>query len=326
MDLSFLPSKNNYINLIIRDHCIRLVELKSTNPLQIKKYHERFLPPNIIKDGKIEDVTTLKIILEQCVDEWGLKRKQVRFVVPDSVLVTRKLSIPADIMDDEIIGYLYLELGSTIHLPFEDPVFDVHVLNRSEKTDIILFAVPEEVVASYSSLLEDVKLKPVTADISPLSLYRLYYENGQRNEHEHLLVVHFDVTGITLSIFVRHVPMLVRTVALTPDLKHWEVSEGNSRLQWSGDIVQFNLFVEDFITEVERVMGFFQYSMHQGNERVQKILLYGDHPNLPLVTTKLKEKLEVKIDTIEQAIETINGDTLPNSYYLALGLALKEGR
>ena len=37
--------------------------------------------------------------------------------------------IPAEVMDDEINGYLYLELGKSLHLPFEDPVFDTAVLS-----------------------------------------------------------------------------------------------------------------------------------------------------------------------------------------------------
>ncbi|WP_404428858.1 type IV pilus biogenesis protein PilM [Sutcliffiella horikoshii] len=325
MEFSFLqPKQNNFINIIIRDHVIRMVELKSLDPLTVKRTNERFLPPNIVRDGKIVDENIFRLILEECVEDWGLKRKHVRFVVPDQYVVTRKLTIPSNIMDDEIIGHLYLELGSTIHLPFEDPVFDVHVLHRSEKTELVLFASPEEVVTQMSNLLEESKLKPAAADVSALCLYRLYYEFGQRNEQDHLLVVHFDVSCITLSIFVNHVPVFMRTVAFPQDMKVWEVSVTNTQLEWAGDIVQFNVFLEDFIVEVERIMNFFRYSLNQGNEEINRVLLHGDHPNFPLILSKLREKISVKVDTFEQDVYTQDQETVDPKYYYSLGLALKE--
>ncbi|MGD6832052.1 type IV pilus biogenesis protein PilM [Sutcliffiella halmapala] len=325
MEFSFLqPKHNNIINITFRDHVIRMVELKSLNPLTVKRTRERFLPPNIVRDGKIVDENIFRLIFEECVEEWGLKRKHVRFVVPDQFVVTRKLSIPSNVMDDEIIGHLYLELGSTIHLPFEDPVFDVHVLQRSEKTDLVLFASPEEMVTQVSSIFEENKMKPTVADVSSLCLYRLYYEFGQRNEHDHLLIIHFDISCITLSIFMKHVPVFVRTIAIPTDIKTWEVSETNTRMEWAGDIIQFNVFLEDFIKEVERIMNFFRYSLNQGTDEVKRVLLYGDHPNFPLVLAKLRERITVPVDTYEQDVYTQDQEVVDPKYYFPLGLALKE--
>ncbi|WP_223702930.1 type IV pilus biogenesis protein PilM [Sutcliffiella deserti] len=325
MEFSFLqPKHNNFINITLRDHVIRMVELKSLDPIVVKRTKERYLPPNIVRDGKIVDKNIFGLIFDECVQEWGLKRKHIRFVVPDQFVVTRKISIPSNIMDDEIIGHLYLELGSTIHLPFEDPVFDVNVLNRSDKTELVLFASPEETVNELSTVFEERKLKPAAADVSSLCLYRLYYELGQRNEKDHLLIIQFDVSCITLSIFMGHVPVFVRTIALPQDIKNWEVSEANTQLDWVGDIVQFNLFLEDFIKEIERIMNFFQFSLNEGNEELNRILLYGDHPNLPLVLSKLSERMTVKVDTYESAVYTQDQEVVDPKYYFTLGLALKE--
>ncbi|MCA1318749.1 pilus assembly protein PilM [Bacillus tianshenii] len=325
MEFSFLqPKHNNFINITFRDHVIRMVELKSLNPLTVKRTRERFLPPNIVRDGKIVDENIFRLIFEECVEEWGLKRKHVRFVVPDQFVVTRKLSIPSNVMDDEIIGHLYLELGSTIHLPFEDPVFDVHVLQRSEKTDLVLFASPEEMVTQVSSIFEENKMKPTVADVSSLCLYRLYYEFGQRNENDHLLIIHFDISCITLSIFMKHAPVFVRTIAIPSDIKTWEVSETNTRMEWAGDIIQFNVFLEDFIKEVERIMNFFRYSLNQGTDEVKRVLLHGDHPNFPLVLAKLRERITVPVDTYEQEVYTQDQEVVDPKFYFPLGLALKE--
>src|SRR4051794_24272580 len=124
MAFSLFSSKNRIVNLVLNDHSIRYLELKQTNSLTAHKWSERFLPPGIISNGKITDIDSLTNILEECIDEWKIQRRQVRFIVPDPVVIIRKVTVPADIRDDEMKGYLYLEIGSSIHLPFEEPVFD----------------------------------------------------------------------------------------------------------------------------------------------------------------------------------------------------------
>ena len=115
--------------------------------------------------------------------------------------------IPAEVMDDEIHGYLYLELGKSLHLPFEDPVFDTVVLSEKEdKKEILLFAAPEAAVLEYSQLFSDVKLRPLEAEVSPLALYRLYEYLGQAQAGEDLLMVQFDLNTICICIFEQDIP------------------------------------------------------------------------------------------------------------------------
>src|SRR5881392_2762970 len=129
MAFSLFSLRNRIVNLVINDHSIRFVELKQANPPTAQRWSERLLPPGIINDGKIIDAESLANIVEECIDEWKIQRRSVRFIVPDSLVIIRKVSIPAEVQDDEIHGYLYLEMGSSIHLPFEDPVFDFFTLD-----------------------------------------------------------------------------------------------------------------------------------------------------------------------------------------------------
>jgi type IV pilus assembly protein PilM len=153
MSFSLFTLKNRIINLVLNDHSIRFVELKQTNPPMALRWNERFLPPGIISEGKITDIDSLANILEECIDEWKIGRRSIRFLVPDPFVIIRKISIPADIQEDELKGYLYLELGSSIHLPFEEPVFDYYSLAENGKTkDLLLFAAPEQQVMEYADL------------------------------------------------------------------------------------------------------------------------------------------------------------------------------
>ncbi|HEY2421894.1 MAG TPA: pilus assembly protein PilM, partial [Neobacillus sp.] len=92
MALSLFTSKNRIINFVFNDHSIRFVELKNANPPVAQKWSERFLPPGIISDGKITDRESLTNILEECIGEWKIQRRQVRFLVPDPLVIIRKVT------------------------------------------------------------------------------------------------------------------------------------------------------------------------------------------------------------------------------------------
>jgi type IV pilus assembly protein PilM len=111
-------------NIIIKDYAIRYVEIKQGNPVILSKCEEKVISPGLIVDGKIKNADTLSLILDECVSNWGIKGRRVRFNVPDSHVVIRKVQVPIDVKEDEIRGYLNVEMGSTIHVPFDEAVFD----------------------------------------------------------------------------------------------------------------------------------------------------------------------------------------------------------
>ena len=81
----FLPfSKKNHIaNIIITDRFIRFVELKQANPLIAARWGEKLLPAGLISNGEIQDYQSLMMILEECVDEWKIRNRKVRFLIPE---------------------------------------------------------------------------------------------------------------------------------------------------------------------------------------------------------------------------------------------------
>jgi type IV pilus assembly protein PilM len=324
-----LFSSNRVVNLVISDQAIRYVEVKQNDPLIPLKWKERILPTGIIKDGKIFDHNSLSIILDECVSEWKLKKHKVRFIVPDTFVNIRKVSIPADVRDDEITGYLYLELGSTIHLPFDEPVFDYYILGQDvEKKELLIFASQEENVSEYANLLSSAGLWPIAADISPLSLYRLYYYLDSPSENEHLLMVQFDISGTNICIFEDQVPFFMHHVGIDYDSSLWETStkrSGQFEMTFKGDITQMNLQLEDIYKEINRLMDFYRYSVHQGKKEVNKIVVTGDHPLLINIVKEMESRYDVTLKLLPELPGALGkGSLLPRSFYLALGLALKE--
>lgn len=327
MALSIFSRRNRIVNIIIHDHCIRYVELKQSKPPIPHKWGERLLPNGIINNGKILDYETLSMILEECVTEWKIRKRQVRFLIPESFVIIRKVNIPADVEDDEIKGYLYLELGTSIHLPFEEPVFDTVVLSKDkEKKEVLIFAAQEDYVLEYMNLFTDVKLRPVEAEVSPLALYRLYHHLGQAKENEDLVSVEFDLNSVNICIFENSIPFFMHHLPIEFDEKSWRMQlnkDGNYELLFIGDETELSYLFDDVYKEISRLLDFYRYSLHQGKKQVSKILLNGDHPFLSKIHDDMNSRFEITLVRIQYNESNYLAQELPPPFYLALGLALK---
>lgn len=314
------------ISLIIKDHVIRFVGLKSAASLEIKEYGERFVRPGIIHGGKIVDKESFQLLLDECVQDWGLLKRAVQFIVPDPYIIIRQIEIPIDLLEDEIKGYLYMELGTSIHLPFEDPVFDFIILEANNETrKLLLFAAPRAVVDEYEKVLEAVKLKPVAADVSPLSIYRLYHKLQQSSAEDHLLLVQFDTTMVNICIFNDDKPVFMRHLTMENDMNKWQPSIDGSSLQWEGDIEELSGELDQSLMEIDRIVSFYNSTLTHGNSNITKILLTGDHPDFSNIIAILKDRFEIDVDLIDEIkLKKSNKIDVSHNLYLPIGLALKE--
>lgn len=329
MALPLFSAKSRPIDLVINDHSIRYLELKNSGVPIPLKWGERYLPPGIVKEGKIVDYDTLLIILEQCIQTWKLRNRKVRFLVPNPFVTIRKITIPLDVQADEINGYLSLEIGASIHLPFEDPIFDFIVLpKQDDKQEILLFAAHRQHVIEYSELLTSLKLKPEAADLSSLALYRLYHLLSKQTGDERLLMIQFDLDHVNMSIFENEIPFFMRHHALPYYEKEWDIHIGRSGFQqfsFIGDGVELQQQLEDAYREMNKLVEFYQYSLHQGKSEITKVVVTGDHPLLDKVVDDLSTRFEIPVEPLDATeLDTEKNKPLPRSHNLAFGLALKE--
>ena len=105
----------------------------------------------------------------------------------------------------------------------------------------------------------------------------------------------------------------------------WDASnERPLRYTFTGNQVQLDGEIEDLLNEMERLMNFYRFSMHQGDKPITDIILIGDFPFLKEVGEKLERfNLPVTIMDVEQSFEQ---EGMSRSFIPALGLALKGGK
>jgi type IV pilus assembly protein PilM len=320
---SWTKSKGARHALVIKDHVIRYVGSKRPQLEAIYAHGERYLPPNIIKDGQIVNADLLLTILEECLSEWGLKRHNVQFCIPDGQVTIRLHKVDAATPDDEVKGQLYLDLGESLLLPFEEPVFDYVVLREHEgQKDILLFASREKVVHGYVELLEEVKLKPNAADLSSLSAYRLFHELQLTNEDNYTMLIQVDITSTNLTIFHQHHPVFSRTITSELNQERWGIKRDymQASLVWKDDEEMLFTHIDDQVREIEKVMNFYQFNVLQGKGQIGHLLVCSDHPYANSFVLQFKQAFSAKLICLDDETEV----KLPSRYYDVIGLSLKK--
>ncbi|WP_308637374.1 type IV pilus biogenesis protein PilM [Paenibacillus silvisoli] len=318
--------KKDIANLVIKDHVIRFLDGRDVNAIKI--FDECYLPEGLIADGKIMDIHKLQQLLQPCVKQWGIKHREVRMTLPDSAVVVRNLQLPAEVDDRELKSHIYMELGASIHLPIEQPVFDVITLTRDDKKrDIMLYAAPEPLVNDYMKLFKSLKLEPVSAEVSPLAVYRLFRRLDTVQAADHVLLVQFDVQFVTASIFKDNKLIFMRQMKMNVPLREWKKEKdhfGNEYLIWTGDPDYLAAEIRNMIVEIERVMSYYRYTFSQGRDHITKIMLTGDHYELASISERMQSATEAPVQSLNQyGLKTAKGMALPIRHYASLGLAMK---
>jgi type IV pilus assembly protein PilM len=322
-------NRGNWASLMINDHVIRYVlSTHSSKGLVYKSYGERYLPSGMIIEGKIIERETLLMILEECISDWKLRGKSLLFTVPDSAVVVRRVEVEDEVPDDEVKGHLYLELSETLHLPFDEPVFDINIVGQTNgKKDVILIGTPEDTINDYKELFQEVKLKPVVADLSSLAVYRLLFHLDMANPSEHLLSLQLTVDSMNVTIFHKHVPVFTRHVKLAIENGSWEVKrdlESHDQLYWHGDRIEVERQLLDAISELERIMNFYRFSLTKGKDQISKLSITGDHPELLSFITRCKDTFNLGIHNLHNVeIVTKDGQAIPSRFQEVIGLSLK---
>ncbi|MGO4888576.1 type IV pilus biogenesis protein PilM [Anaerobacillus sp. MEB173] len=323
---SFKPNKK-IVSLALNDYVIRMVENHTHTIAGVKRWKEKRLPDGVIVNGKIVDDAALVQFLKECVIEWGIKKRPILFYVPDSTVIMRKVEIPTNIPEEEINGHFMLELGTSLHLPFQNPILDVYPfpLEEGKRTRAgVLFAAPEDEVLKYSDVLEEAKLEPVAADISALGLYRYFYESDLAMRGQNYLFAQFDIHTVSISIFSNHCPEFLRFEALTTeDNDHWtsqQTIEGELRWKYNGDMETMWGQIHDQHLEIERMLNFYKFSMHQGNKEVNQVIITGDHPYLEDIQQRLDGIIGIPVSILPKHDDL----HVSRPFIPVVGLSLKE--
>ena len=282
---------------------VRLIENVGKDISAIKLLIEKPLPLGLIENGKIIDEIGFYYYLSELFKELGIKKRYVRFYVPNSLIIMREIEFPSNLKDKEIKEYIQEEIGKSIHLPFKEPVFDVHYErpdgetfdNRDEMQKGMLFAAPQDEMLKYTEILDDVSLKPIVADVEPIGIYRYFHHIYEVDVNKVYMFVQLNVNSINLSIFHNNQLDFIRYQNLDVELKGWHINQEIEEITWEYEESETDLIgiLEDQIVELERIMNFYRFSIKKGELAVNEMVVLGDHPLLEVFYKKLSSHFDI---------------------------------
>jgi Tfp pilus assembly PilM family ATPase len=307
---SLLSRRPAHIGITIDEDGIRYVKY---NPKRGTVERAGLLPVDAeLNEDGVPDVTGLTEMVKRWANRRGIAGKKVRLAAPTSQSFIRLLQVPK-VSKRQQRRVTELEIEGSIRLPFEDPVIDYHWMedHSREEEGLLTFvaAVPRPVIQELVSSLEQAGLRLEAVDLATIALSRILQQQRLLGASTNVMAINFKAKEAEVYTYHQGLPDFVRTFPLEP-------MSGDKLNTWRyGEIV----------SSVTRIMNFYEYTLHEGHERVQSIVIAGAAPD----KAEIARQLSAAFDQVSVAEVDLSpyfaGQEIADqgSYAIALGLAMK---
>lgn len=320
----FTKKKKSHVSIEIKDYILRAIVAKGADPSQWKGY-EMPLAQGIVEGSVIQDEMELFDVMKNDVAKWAGKKQNARIFVPDTSVLLKSFEHPDDIEWNELKGYVEMELGQSIHLPFQDPLIDVFDPNPNDG-QAMLFAAPSEEVTKMIGLLLDATLDPQAADIRALCNIRLLAHLQLIKDDRTYLIADWSINELSISIFSFGQLEFLRYQSFDTDLSKWKPEEIEEyRFSYHSEVEdEYRMILTDQMLEIDRIMNFFKFSLHKGEKSVDEIIILGDNPLLHTIKEFLENNFSMPIIMLNDSIIQKSFPQFSEKFASLIGLALKE--
>lgn len=331
-------------------YAVRMVEARAGELAEVRKATTIPLDPGMIDNYRITNLELLGFELEKKVKEWGCKGREAVISVPLPIVVIRRMPI-VKVAEKDIRPLVEIEMENTLHLPFHDPIFDYMILpdsasdqaaaeaaattdtmatDKHEKLNLLIVAAPGDAVEKYVEVVRRAGLKPVAVDIEPLALYRSLEKEIPSIHSDGILQLHVTLAGVDAAIFSQGIPEFVRYIPLPVPFYQTEqlhetfelCADGCKHMEQNG---QFGGYANDMFAEVNRIMSFYQYSMHEGRQKIEHVILSGEFGDIRKLANYLQERMSAKVFVPSNESITITEPLVQvHPYRVSTGLGTKD--
>lgn len=173
MDFSTLFSKKNapVVGLDISSSCVKAVELSDLGKgvLRLDRYASEPIPRGAIADGNIDNIEQVGEAVQRVWKKLGTRAKAVVLGMPPSTVITRKITLPAGLSEDELEVQVEHEASQYIPFPLDEVSLDFSVVgpsaNSPDDVEVLLAASRKEKVEDRVAIAESAGLRAKVMDI-----------------------------------------------------------------------------------------------------------------------------------------------------------------
>ena len=341
------------LGLDISSSSVKLVELgqNKAGKLVLERCAIVPLERGWITDGNIEKFDEVADAVRRLVKKSGTKTKNVAMALPPSAVITKKITLPGGMSDQELEMQVETEANQYIPFPLDEVSLDFCIVGPSAisggDVDVLIAASRREKVQDIQGLAEAAGLKPVIVDVesyaSRLATSRLIANLPNKGIGN--IVALFEVGAQTTSMQVirddevlydrdqafggaQLTQLIVRQYGFS--LEEAESKKRSGELPDDYDTSVLRPFVESMVQEIGRALQFFFTSTP--HNKVDYVMLAGGSAALPGLTTAVTKHTTFACTLVNpfEGMELGEGVRLKKitreapSYLTSCGLALRR--
>jgi type IV pilus assembly protein PilM len=159
MTFKFATNKSGLIGLDISSTSVKMLELSSTkHGHKVQSYVVEPLPANAVNEKNLQDVEVIGETIRRAIKRADSRTKNSALAVPSAMVITKIITMPANLRDHEMEAQIQLEADQYIPYPLEEINLDFQVLGPSEdqngSVDVLLAASRSENVEDRTAAAE----------------------------------------------------------------------------------------------------------------------------------------------------------------------------
>jgi type IV pilus assembly protein PilM len=206
----FNPRLRPLIGLDISSTTVRMVELVDAGGGQprVERYAIEILPRDAVVDGDMAGLESVTETIQRCWKRLGSSTRNVAMAVPASAVITKKIVLPADLREQEMM--IQVESEANQYLPFalEEVNLDFQIVGPAPSSpgevEVLLAASRKEKVEDRVAAAEMAELKPLVMDVESYAIqaaYELVVKQLPRQGKEQIVAL-IDVGATTTKVTI----------------------------------------------------------------------------------------------------------------------------
>lgn len=340
----------NYIGLDIKKNTLRMASVKkSAEELVVTDFDEAVIEGNLYKPS-LTHPTQLRDELKRLFERHQLKQDYIIYSDFGFNLLIKTTKVMAALDKERVREAIFMELGTSISVPFDEMVFDVLSVKPTQKTNDVAESgrkskkrsrkdkeeVEQEVnivVANEQDLvyvgdgIVASKNIPYGVEMSALAYHRLLtHFSMQKMKRNMYLLLELNCGEAVMTVMHKGTPIYTQYAEYNPD--HWKAKLATKEKrawidEWYFDEVYERNKLLSIIDSINRMINTF--SNMSSSSGIKYILLVGENPLIDYdISDFLTEHVEVPVVTADLNIVDKRGRSIPKRFYKAAGLALKK--
>ncbi|MEE9396140.1 MAG: pilus assembly protein PilM [Methylococcales bacterium] len=172
---SFKRKKPSLLGVDITTAAVKVLELSKDGPhYRVESYGVEPLPQGAVTEKNITDVEVIGEAVKNVLKQSGSKLKHAAVAVSGSAVITKTISMPSNLSDDELEEQIELEADQYIPYSLDEVSLDFEVQGPNEKNpemvDVLLAASRQENVDDRIEVLDRAGLKAEIVDVEAYAL------------------------------------------------------------------------------------------------------------------------------------------------------------